>query len=62
MNVPSPVRSRSRSAARIEDSAYIPAHMSATEMPTLQGSSAVPVTDISPASPCTRRSNALRSR
>ena len=40
----------------------MPAQMSATEMPTLPGSSAVPVTEISPASPWSRRSNALRSR
>ena len=39
--------------------AYIPAAMSATETPALTGSSAVPVTDIRPASHWTSRSYAF---
>lgn len=41
--------------------AYIPAAMSAMEMPTLAGSSGEPVSDTTPVSHCTRRSYALRS-
>jgi hypothetical protein len=56
MRRPRPVRARSYSAARIELYAYIPAAMSAIEMPAFTTSSGVPVTDSSPASDCTRRS------
>ena len=39
--------------------AYMPAAMSATEMPTLAGASGVPVIDSSPTSLCTSRSYAF---
>ncbi len=59
---PRPVWPRSISAARMPLKAYMPDAMSATEMPTLLGASGVPVTEITPASLCTSRSYAFRSR
>jgi len=53
---PRPVRSRSYSAVSTPEYAYIPAAMSATEIPALAGSAGVPVTDSSPASHWTSRS------
>ena len=50
---------RSSSAARIELYAYMPAAMSATEMPTFAISASLPVTDSSPASLWTIRSYAF---
>ena len=50
------MRSRSYSAVSTPVKAYIPAAMSATEIPALHGASGVPVTDSSPASHCTSRS------
>ena len=40
----------------MEEYAYMPAAMSATGMPALDGASGVPVTESSPASHCTSRS------
>jgi hypothetical protein len=57
MAVPLPVFPRSTSAARIDEKAYMPAVRSAIEMPTLQGCSGVPVSEMTPLSPCTSRSN-----
>ena len=51
-----------RNAASTPEKAYIPAAMSAIEIPTFAGVSSVPVIDRSPASLCTRRSYAFLSR
>jgi hypothetical protein len=53
---PSPVRPLRSSAVSTPVKAYMPAAMSATEMPTLAGSWADPVTETRPASHCTSRS------
>lgn len=50
MWLPSPVRPRSSRADRMLVYAYMPAAMSATEMPALDGTSGVPVTERKPAS------------
>ena len=56
MWLPSPVRCRCISAARMPLYAYMPAAMSAMELPALLGFSGVPVTDSSPASAWISRS------
>jgi hypothetical protein len=61
-SAPVPVVARRTSAARIDENAYIPAAMSATEIPTFEGVSDVPVIETSPASLCTSRSYAFLSR
>jgi hypothetical protein len=53
---PWPVCCRCSSAARMLEYAYMPAEMSAIEMPALHGSFGVPVTDSRPASLWIRRS------
>ena len=57
--VPWPVAVRARSAVRIPEYAYMPAAMSATEMPTFARRLGLPVTDTSPTSLCTSRSYAF---
>ena len=47
------------SAVRMPEYAYIPAAMSATEMPTLLAAASVPVIEINPTSLCTSRSYAF---
>jgi len=62
MCAPSPVFCRCSSAASTPEYAYMPAAMSAMELPDLHGSSGVPVTDRKPASLWIRRSYAFLSR
>src|SRR5215471_18714411 len=56
---PCPDVARERSAVRTPEYAYIPAAMSATEIPTREGVSGVPVIDVTPASACTSMSYAF---
>src|SRR6187401_80907 len=57
---PRPWLARASSAVRIPEYAYMPAAMSATEIPTFAGASSLPVRDSRPASLWTSRSYALR--
>src|SRR6266851_9332517 len=57
--VPSPLAPRAMSAVRMAEYAYIPAAMSATEMPTLHGAVSVPVMETRPTSLWTSRSYAF---